>query len=114
MIGGSDEDLNAAVAIANKADLVILALRGERRRNDGEATSRAHIGLPGRQQELLEKVVATGKPVVLMVFSGRPLTLAWAFQHVPAVLAAGSLESKPDRRWCGLFMANRIPAESLW
>ena len=54
----------------------------------GEATSRAHIGLPGRQQELLEKVVATGKPVVLLVFSGRPLTLPWAFEHVPAVLAA--------------------------
>jgi len=54
----------------------------------GEATSRAHLGLPGRQQELLEKVVATGKPVVLVLFSGHPLTLPWAFEHVPAVLAA--------------------------
>ena len=54
----------------------------------GEATSRAHLGLPGRQQELLEKIVATGKPVVLVLFSGRPLTLPWAFEHVPAVLAA--------------------------
>ena len=54
----------------------------------GEATSRAHLGLPGRQQELLEKIVATGKPVVLILFSGRPLTLPWAFEHVPAVLAA--------------------------
>ena len=44
--------------------------------------------MPGRQQELLEKVVATGKPVVLILFSGRPLTLPWAFEHVPAVLAA--------------------------
>ena len=54
----------------------------------GEATSRAYLGLPGYQQELLEKVVATGKPVVLIVFSGRPLTLPWAFERVPAVLAA--------------------------
>ena len=54
----------------------------------GEATSRAFLGLPGRQQELLEKIVATGKPVVLVLFSGRPLTLPWAFEHVPAVLAA--------------------------
>ena len=88
VIGGSDEDINAAVAIANKADLVILALGESGGEMTGEATSRAHIGLPGRQQELLEKVVATGKPVVLLVFSGRPLTMPWAFQHVPAVLAA--------------------------
>jgi beta-glucosidase len=54
----------------------------------GEAASRAHLGLPGRQQELLEKIVGTGKPVVLLVFSGRPLTLPWAFEHVPAVVAA--------------------------
>jgi beta-glucosidase len=54
----------------------------------GEAASRAHLGLPGRQQELLEAVVRTGKPVVLILFSGRPLTLPWAFEHVPAVMAA--------------------------
>lgn len=54
----------------------------------GEAASRAHLGLPGRQQELLEAVMRTGKPVVLVLFSGRPLTLPWAFDHVPAVLAA--------------------------
>jgi beta-glucosidase len=54
----------------------------------GEAASRAHLGLPGRQQELLEAVVKTGKPLVLILFSGRPLTLPWAFEHVPAVIAA--------------------------
>jgi beta-glucosidase len=54
----------------------------------GEAASRAHLGLPGMQQKLLEAIVGTGKPVVLILFSGRPLTLPWAFEHVPAVLAA--------------------------
>ena len=54
----------------------------------GEAASRAHLGLPGRQQELLEAIVKTGKPVVLILFSGRPMTLPWAFEHVPAVIAA--------------------------
>ena len=54
----------------------------------GEASSRAHLGLPGHQQRLSEAVVATGKPVVLVIFSGRPLTLPWAFEHVPAVIAA--------------------------
>jgi beta-glucosidase len=88
MTDGSDAELAAAVAAAGQADLVILALGENGPAMTGEATSRAHLGLPGRQQELLEKIVATGKPVVLVLFSGRPLTLPWAFEHVPAVLAA--------------------------
>jgi beta-glucosidase len=86
--GGSDKDLATAVAASKTADVVILALGESGGKMTGEATSRASIGLPGRQQELLEKIVATGKPVVLVLFSGRPLTLPWAFEHVPAVLAA--------------------------
>jgi beta-glucosidase len=86
--GASDDDLNAAVAAAQKADVAILALGEDAGSMTGEASSKTNLGLPGRQQELLEKVVATGKPVVLILFSGRPLTLPWAFEHVPAVLAA--------------------------
>jgi beta-glucosidase len=85
--GGTDEDQAIAVAAAGKADVVVLAL-GEDTGMSGEAASRSKLGLPGRQQELLEKVVGTGKPVVLILFSGRPLTLPWAFEHVSAVLAA--------------------------
>jgi len=88
IIGGDDAGLNEAVAAAAKADVVILALGEDAGNMTGEAASRAHLGLPGRQQELLEKVTATGKPVVLVLFSGRPLTLPYAFQHVTAVLAA--------------------------
>jgi beta-glucosidase len=54
----------------------------------GEAASRAHLGLPGNQQQLLEAVAATGKPIILVVFSGRPLVLGWAAEHVPAILQA--------------------------
>ena len=54
----------------------------------GEATSRANLDLPGNQEKLLEEIVATGKPVVLVVFSGRPLVLDWASEHVPAILEA--------------------------
>ncbi len=89
IISGSNEDLAAAVAGAKRADLVILTL-GESPEMSGEAASRSNLGLPGRQQELLEGIVATGKPVVLILFSGRPLTLPWAFEQVPAVLAAWS------------------------
>jgi len=88
IIGGSDEQLNEALRAAEQSDVVILALGENAPEMTGEAASRAHLGLPGRQEQLLEKIVATGKPVVLLLFSGRPLTLPWAFEHVPAVLAA--------------------------
>ncbi len=87
ILDGTDQQLSDAVAGAQKADLVILTL-GESPEMSGEAASRAHLGLPGRQQELLEAIVHTGKPVVLILFSGRPLTVPWAFDHVPAVIAA--------------------------
>jgi beta-glucosidase len=84
---GTDGELAAAVTATGNADVVILALGEASQTMTGEAASRTVLGLPGRQQELLEKVVATGKPVVLVLFSGRPLTLPWAFEKVPAVLA---------------------------
>ena len=87
ILDGTDEDIADAVAGAKHADMVIMTL-GEAPEMSGEAASRAHLGLPGRQQQLLEAVAATGKPIVLILFSGRPLTLPWAFEHIPAVLAA--------------------------
>jgi len=81
--GGFD----AAVIAAQQADLVVLAL-GEDASMISEAASRTHLDLPGNQEELLKAVVATGKPVVLVVFSGRPLELSWAAEHVPAILEA--------------------------
>jgi beta-glucosidase len=87
ILKGSEEEIAAAVATAKRADLVILTL-GESPEMSGEAASRSNLGLPGRQQELLEAVVNTGKPTALILFSGRPLTIPWAFEHVPAVLSA--------------------------
>jgi beta-glucosidase len=83
--GTSDSGFAAAVAAAQNSDVAILAL-GESSDMSGEAASRAYLDLPGNQQQLLEAVVATGKPVVLLVFSGRPLVLNWAAQHVPAIM----------------------------
>jgi beta-glucosidase len=88
-LDGSDQELAAAVEAAKQSDVAILALGEDAPSMTGEAASRAHLGLPGHQQgKLLKEVLATGKPVVLILFSGRPLTLPWAFEHVPAVLAA--------------------------
>jgi beta-glucosidase len=83
----SDAGFAAAVQAAQAADVVVLAL-GESGAMSGEGGSRAHLDLPGNQEQLLEAVVATGKPAVLIVFSGRPLVLNWAAQNVPAILEA--------------------------
>ena len=82
----SDQGFADAVAAAKKSDIVVLALGEDAPWMTGEAGSRAHLGLPGNQQALLEAVAAAGKPVVLLVFSGRPLILSWAAQHVPAIM----------------------------
>ena len=75
----------AAVAAARRANVAVLVL-GERHDMSGEAASRASLGLPGKQQELLEAVAATGTPVVLVLMNGRPLILEWAAEHVPAIV----------------------------
>lgn len=82
----SESGFAEAVQAAAQADVVVMAL-GESSRMSGEAGSRAHLDLPGNQQALLARIVATGKPVVLLVFSGRPLVLDWADRHVPAIMA---------------------------
>jgi beta-glucosidase len=85
--GTSEDGFADAVQKATQADVVILAL-GESGMMSGEAGSRSRLDLPGNQEALLEKVVATGRPVVLLVFSGRPLVLTWAAKHIPAILEA--------------------------
>jgi len=79
--------IDEAIAAAKKCDMVVMAL-GEGAGMSGEATSRTSLDLPGRQLELLQAVVATGKPVALVLFSGRPLSIPWEAGHVPAILEA--------------------------
>src|SRR5437762_2607025 len=76
-----------AVALARQADVALLVL-GEAGDMSGEAASRSSLGLPGVQQQLLEAVQATGTPVALILMNGRPLTVQWAADHVPAIVEA--------------------------
>jgi beta-glucosidase len=85
ILSSSDIGFAAAEAAARQADVVVMAL-GESGAMSGEAGSRAHLDLPGNQQALLEKITAVGKPVVLLLFSGRPLVLTWAAQHVNSIM----------------------------
>jgi beta-glucosidase len=83
---GSNEIANA-VALAKTADVVVLAL-GEPLDWSGESASRTDLGLPGRQQQLFDAVEATGKPVVVVLFNGRPLALPRIAQKAAAILEA--------------------------
>ena len=84
--GRSDREmLEEALRISSDAD-VIVAVLGEPSEMSGECSSRSDIGIPDVQRELLEALVATGKPVVLVLFAGRPMTLEWEDEHVTSIL----------------------------
>ena len=80
-------DVAKAVAAAKSADVVVMGL-GESPKWSGEGTDRDSLDLPGNQEALLEAVVAAGKPVVLVLENGRPLSIGWAKEHVPAIVEA--------------------------
>jgi beta-glucosidase len=80
-----DAELARAIELARGADVAVVAV-GEWQNQIGENASRSSLELPGRQLELLQGVVETGTPVVLLVMNGRPLDLRWASEHVPAIL----------------------------
>jgi len=84
---GFDEDAEfaRAVQVAGAADVAVVVV-GEWQNMIGEAASRSSLDLPGRQLDLMQAVVATGTPTVLLVMNGRPLDLRWAAEHVPAIL----------------------------
>ncbi len=103
ILGTSEDGFAEAVNVAKQADLVVMAL-GESSEMCGEAGSRANLDLPGNQEKLLESVAAAGRPIVLIVFSGRPLVLTWAAQHVPAIMEA----------WFPGTEAGSAVAELLW
>lgn len=84
---GKTDGFAEALALASKSDVIIAAM-GEKWDMTGEAASRASLDLPGNQQALLEQLVATGKPVILLLMSGRPNTVGWADQHVAAIVEA--------------------------
>ncbi len=79
------EILQEALAVANQADVIVAAL-GESAEMSGESSSRSNIEIPAIQKELLQSLLKTGKPVVLVLFTGRPLALKWEQENVPSIL----------------------------
>ncbi|MEH7094121.1 beta-glucosidase BglX [Neobacillus vireti] len=90
VIGDDGTDFKTAVEIANESD-VIIAVVGENADMSGEASSRMDLNLPGRQEELLKALHQTGKPVVVILINGRPLSIPWAAENVAAIVEAWQL-----------------------
>lgn len=101
-----------AVAAAKKAD-VIIAVLGEAQRHSGEAASRSNLDLPGRQRELLKALKATGKPVILVVMNGRPLTLQWEAENIPAIIEAWHLGVETGNALADVLFGDYNPSGKL-
>jgi len=104
--------LNDAVTLAQQADVVIMAL-GESQGMSGEAASRSSIGIPDNQQQLLRAVYATGKPIVLVLMNGRPLTLEWEDAHIPAILETWFLGTEAGNAIADVLFGDYNPAGKI-
>lgn len=104
--------LSEAVALAKQSDIVIMAL-GESQGMTGEAASRSNISIPESQQELLKAVYATGKPVVLVLMNGRPLTLEWEDAHIPAIVETWFLGTEAGNAIADVLFGDYNPAGKI-
>ena len=108
----SDDGFSAALDTARQSDLVVMAL-GESSEMSGEAGSRAHLDFPGNQEKLLEAVASTGRPIVLLVFSGRPLVLDWAAEHVTAIIEAWFPGTEAGSAIANVLYGDTVPSGKL-
>ncbi|GAA4848347.1 beta-glucosidase BglX [Algivirga pacifica] len=105
-------EFKEAVQLAKKSEVVIMVL-GENAYHSGEARSRSKLGLPGVQQELLEEVYKVNKNIVLVLMNGRPLTITWADEHVPAIVEAWQLGSQSGNAIADVLFGAYNPAGKL-
>ena len=126
---GTDEEFNAAVNAAKKADVAIMVLGDnssyyyggvgwseqdcQEEITCGESFDVSELRLPGRQQELLEAVYATGTPVVLILMTGRPYCIGWAREHIPAIFQAWYPGEQGGPALCDLLFGDENPQGSF-
>lgn len=108
----SQQMLAEAVQLAKQSDVIVMAL-GESQGMTGEAASRSNISIPENQQQLLKAVYATGKPVVLVLSNGRPLTLEWEDAHIPAILETWFLGTRAGNAIASVLFGDYNPAGKL-
>ena len=107
-----DAEFQHALEAVKKSDVAVLVM-GEAQDMSGERASRSTLTLPGKQQELLEAAVATGKPIVLVLLNGRPLDITWASQHVPAILEAWYPGTEGGNAVADLLLGDANPGGKL-
>lgn len=108
----ADDLLKEAMSTASKADVIVLAV-GESQGMTGEAASRTDISIPESQQRLMREIYTLGKPVVLVVMNGRPLTLTWEEAHFPAILETWFSGSQGGNAIADVLFGDYNPAGKL-
>jgi beta-glucosidase len=104
--------ISGAVDLCRDAEVIVLCL-GETASMSGEAASRTDLGLPGRQRALAEKILDLGKPVIVLLSSGRPLALPWLFERAAAVLATWFLGSQAGHAIADILTGKCNPSGKL-
>ncbi|WP_083619992.1 beta-glucosidase BglX [Mucilaginibacter sp. OK098] len=106
------EMIDEAVETAKKADVVV-AVVGESANMSGESSSRADIDIPENQKDLLKALAKTGKPLVIVLFNGRPLTLTWEDKHASAILDAWAPGTEAGNAIADVLFGNYNPAGKI-
>ncbi|MBI5858054.1 MAG: glycoside hydrolase family 3 C-terminal domain-containing protein [Sphingobacteriales bacterium] len=110
--GDRKDGFAEAVEIAKQSDVVILSI-GERRDMSGEAKSRSNINIPGVQEDLLKELLATGKPVVVLINAGRPLVFNYTADNAPAILYTWWLGSEAGNAIADVLFGDYNPSAKL-
>lgn len=101
-----------ALQLAQRADVIVCAM-GEMAEMSGESSSRSDLALPDVQMQLLQKLVALGKPLVLLNFSGRPTIMKWESEHVPAIMNVWFAGSEAGDAISDVLFGDQMPSGKL-
>jgi len=108
----STKYFNEAIALARQSDVIIMTV-GEGWWMSGEAASRGTLGLPGVQQQLVEEISKTGKPIVVVLSNGRPLSIPWIDAHIPAVVETWYLGTQAGNAVADVVFGDYNPSGKL-
>lgn len=107
-----NDDMEQAVLVAKQADVAIVAV-GDSEETCGENLDRADLNLPGRQLEIVKKIYETGTPVVLVLQNGRPLSITWEAEHLPAIIEAWHIGEQGGHALAKVLFGDTNPAGRL-
>jgi beta-glucosidase len=110
--GDDRSGFSEALYVARNSEVVVMAV-GENMGQSGEAASRASLGLPGVQKELVKEILTTGKPIIVLIMAGRPLAIPWIDENVPAILNTWHLGTKAGDAIADILAGETNPSGKL-